>query len=98
MIHGWLEKPSYILLAGMVKQKRAFAYHLMHVKGISFKPEFFIYAATNDVEGVRAKVSQPVHVGCTPTRQRLPYGDPTFNRCHAREPADAAISSVSHAA
>ncbi len=55
MIHGWLEKPSYILLAGMVKQKRAFAYHLMHVKGISFKPEFFIYTATNDVEGVRAK-------------------------------------------
>lgn len=33
----------------MVKQNHAFAYHLMHVKAVSFKPEFFIYATADDV-------------------------------------------------
>jgi len=33
----------------MVKQNRAFAYHLMPVKAVSSKPEFFIYTAADDV-------------------------------------------------
>lgn len=36
----------------MVKQKCASAYHHVYVKGISFKPEFFIYAPANELEGV----------------------------------------------
>lgn len=41
-----------IRYAWMVKQKRAAAYHHVNVKGLSFKPEFFIYAATDELEGV----------------------------------------------
>lgn len=37
----------------MVKQKTPLAHYFLQVKGISFEPEFFIYAAAYKLEGIR---------------------------------------------